>query len=112
MRVDVPAGARLHIVSRVGLGAVDVYDERSGWKRLMLGAPAVNRRLDRRWPALEPFCERAETLAPQPEAAPVFVDGHGRPCIPQPLPDDPPEVTVRVTLGTGYLEVHRVASPR
>ena len=112
MRVNVPAGARLHVVSRVGLGAVDVYDDRSGWKRLMLGAPAVNRRLDRRWPALEPFCELDEASPLQPGASPVFVDGHGQPCIPQPPPDDPPEVTVRVTLGTGYLEVHRVAPPR
>jgi phage shock protein PspC (stress-responsive transcriptional regulator) len=112
LRVDVPAGARLRIVGRVGLGVADVHDDRWGSSRLTLGAPAVNRRIDRRWPALAPICERIVPPPWQPEAAPAFVDGLGQPCTPVPLPDNPPEVTVRITLGAGYLEVHRVPPSR
>ena len=112
LRVDVPAGARLRIVGRVGLGVVDVYDDRWGSSRHTLDSPAVNRRIDRRWPALAPICERVEVLPLQPEAPPTFVDEFGQSCVPVPLPDNPPEVTVRVTLGSGYLEVHRVPPPR
>jgi phage shock protein PspC (stress-responsive transcriptional regulator) len=112
VRVDVPADARLRVVGRVGLGAVDVYDEREGWSHATFSSRVVNGRLDRRWAALEPFCDRVEPPSARPGAPPVFMDRAGRPCIPEPLPHDPPEVTVRVTLGTGYLEVHRVAPPR
>jgi phage shock protein PspC (stress-responsive transcriptional regulator) len=112
VRIDVPADARLRVVGRIGLGAFHVYDDRRGWSQQMLGNPAVNRRIDRRWSALAPICEQNESYPPfGPEPLPAPVDNFGRPCLPVPPREDAPEVTVRVTLGTGYLEVHRVPPP-
>ena len=112
VRVDVPADARLRVVGRIGVGAFHVYDDRNGWTSSMVGGPAVNRTLDRSFPALQPYCEPI-TVAPSPPEAPLpYRDGSGRPCVPQPLPRDPPAVTVRATVGSGYLEVHRVTPSR
>jgi phage shock protein PspC (stress-responsive transcriptional regulator) len=111
MRVDVPAGARLRLVGRLGLGAYDVYDDRWGWSHEMAGGAAVNRRLDREWSALGAACARLEVPPWKVAAPPTYVDPFGAPCVPKGPPDNPPEVTVNVTLGSGYLEVHRVPPP-
>jgi hypothetical protein len=111
VRVDVPAGVRLRLVGRLGLGAYDVYDDRWGWPHELAGDAAVNRRLDREWAALGAACTRLEVPPWKVAAPPTYVDPFGERCVPQGPPDNPPEVTVNVTLGSGYLEVHRVPPP-
>jgi phage shock protein PspC (stress-responsive transcriptional regulator) len=112
LRIDVPADARLRLVGRVGVGGFDVYDDRWGWSEQMSGGPAVNHRFARAWPALGPACARREIVPWNVEAPPKYVDAFGAPCVPSGPPANAPEVTVNVTLGTGYLEVHRVPPSR
>jgi phage shock protein PspC (stress-responsive transcriptional regulator) len=87
--VYVPADEALWVTGRVGLGGIEVTTEPTG--NIDADAPLANYDLDRRYPAVSGGCWRYEY-----------------PCTPPTPVVNPARVTLRVDVGLGSLEVHRV----
>lgn len=127
IEVNVPFDAVLELKGRVGLGQVEVWDNRigAGFREHDTG-PVANRRIHRRSAALQPLCwpvpdgppmaanpqtsstppAPADTVPPTPVT--TYETLQGEPCQPGPAPEDPPVITIQFEIGAGALEVHRV----
>ena len=123
LAIEVPFDAALRLDGRLGLGQVEVWDDRVGaYGRQYDTGPTANRRLDRRLAPLAPLCWPASlpgrtfppatispsTISPTTTMAAVHRTPDGEPCEPRPASADPPVITVQFAIGAGILEVHRV----
>jgi hypothetical protein len=125
LRIYVPYDAVLRLEGSLGLGQVEVWDDRpgAGWRYWDTG-PSVARDVERELGALRPLCtdwyvfpeEGEETPfgtvtepPPQPSTTlPQYRDVDGHSCDPEAVPTGSPVVTVRFEVGAGNVEVHRV----
>ena len=127
--IDVPFDAALRLEGRLGLGQVEVWDQRVGaWYRQYDTGPTANRRLHRSMAPLAALCwpvpeaavpdtggewpGTATTISPRQPSTTTTVTTYqtpmGEPCDPDPPARTPPTITVRFEIGAGTLEVHRV----
>jgi hypothetical protein len=87
--VYVPANEALRVTGQVGLGGIEVTTEPTG--NVDADAPLANYDLDRQYPAVSGGCRQ-----------------YAYPCTPPTPVVNPARVTLRVDVGIGSLEVHRV----
>jgi phage shock protein PspC (stress-responsive transcriptional regulator) len=124
--IDVPFDVALRLEGRLGLGQVEVWDQRVGaWYRQYDTGPTANRRLIRGMAPLESLCwpvpedmegelwpGTASTISPRERPTTTTVTTYqtpmGEPCDPDPPARTPSTITVRFEIGAGTLEVHRV----
>ena len=122
LAIDVPFDAALQLDGRLGLGQVEVWDERVGaYGRQYDTGLTANRRFDRTLAPLAPLCwpayDQSGSYGYDPGVAPdppttttvtVYQTPDGEPCDPAVAAPDPPVITVQFAVGAGVLEVHRV----
>ena len=119
LEIRVPHDAVLQLDGQLGLGQVEVWDDRIGaYGRLYDSGPTASRRIEQRMDAMAPLCylwveapyePTSPTPTPNPPpTVPEYRTPEGVPCEPEAAPVDPAVVTVRFEVGAGGLEVHRV----